>query len=143
MMQEVESFKCHLEQLSDELGFRNIIIKLFEEVFTHEEMSSGVEIQTVLAKCRYVFVYVSKNFMAWKLKRFGIKKCWIRNVLTTPETPTRIKIVSDCEPGQLPDEPYLSIKLDTVFLDYFKYKRKCQDDIEKYKQAFEDLIFSN
>lgn len=142
MMQEVESFKCHLEHLSYKLDFPNISIKLFEEVFTHEEMSSGVEIQTVLAKCRYVFVYVSKNFMACKLKRLGMKECWIRDVLT-PETPTRIKIVSDCEPGQLPDEPYLSIKLDTVFLDYFKYNRKCQDDIEKYEQAFEDLIFSN
>ncbi|CAC5417608.1 CDC40 [Mytilus coruscus] len=53
--QEVESFKCLLEQLSEEMGYSDIIIKLFEDVFSHEQMSSGVDIQTVLAKCHYLY----------------------------------------------------------------------------------------
>lgn len=116
-MQGVKSYKCHLEQLSAKMGYSNISIKLFEGVFTHKDTSSYVEIQTVLAKCRYVFVYISPNFMASKLKRFGMKECWIRDALTTPET-YRIKIVSNCASWDFPDDPDLSIKPDTVDLDY-------------------------
>ncbi|CAC5417602.1 CDC40 [Mytilus coruscus] len=99
-MQGVESYKCHLEQLSEEMGSSHIIIKLFEDVFSYEQMSSGVEIQTVLAKCHYVFVYISKKFFVSKLKRFGINECWIKDALEKQEAKKRIKILSGDADGK-------------------------------------------
>lgn len=138
-MHGVESFKNHLKHLSNYMGSSNIIIKLFEDVFPPERMSSCVEIQAVFEKCRYVFVYISRNFKASKLNRFGMKECWIRDALEILGTNSRIRIVSNCASSELPNDQHLSVEPDTVFLDYFNYDQKCQDksiDITNYKRKF-------
>ncbi|CAC5417597.1 unnamed protein product [Mytilus coruscus] len=140
--QEVESFKSHLEKLSKEMEYSDIIIKLFEEVFSTEQFSRDVEIQTMLKVCLYVFVYISKDSDTHNLKRFGLNERSINNALEKQETNKYIKIVSNCGHWDLPNGQLLSVKRDSVFLDYFLYNKQPPDDImnDNYRRNFKDIL---
>ncbi|CAC5417590.1 unnamed protein product [Mytilus coruscus] len=138
----VKSFKFHLERLSKQMGYSDIIIKLFNEVFPTDPFSSYVEMETVLRNCNYAFVYISKNFNEYKKRRFGQNPCLIQNVLEKQKTNKNIKIVSNCGYWDLPCSESLTVTQDSVFLDYFHYKDRPPDDFmnNKYKETLKNLL---
>ncbi|CAC5378268.1 unnamed protein product [Mytilus coruscus] len=137
---EVESFKCSLEMLSIKMGYRNINIKLFEDIFHRKEYGSDVEIETVLKKCNFVFVYIPKIFVTSKLRRLGLKELSIKNALEEPNIKTHIKIVCNCEYWELPDDRYLSLKQEDVDLDYFHNVKENPDIVMEYEKAYKDCL---
>lgn len=140
--QGVESFMSHLKTLSKEMGYTDISIKLFEEVFQLEQFSSVGEIETVLQNCNYVFVYISKNFYTDTLTPRGPNECLIQYALGIQETNTNIKIICNCGHLDLPTNEVLCVEPDSVFLDFFKYKGHSADDIMnvEYKRKFKNLL---
>lgn len=136
----VESFKQLLKRLSAEMKHSDVIIRLFKEVFPKDPFGSVVEIETVLKKCNYVLVFISKNFNEIKKRRFGLNACLIQNLLEKQKNNENIKIVSNCGNWDLPHDGPLTVTPESVFLDYFHYK--VPDDIvnNKFKETFKNLL---
>jgi hypothetical protein len=44
----------------NEMGYNNISIKLLEEKFPQEDSMVKVTLEDLLARCTYIFVYISK-----------------------------------------------------------------------------------
>lgn len=134
--QEVESFKADLENLLIEKGKDGISIKLLEEMLSKEQCKGDVEFQTVLKKCKFVFVYISRNFLTCKLKRLGLKELSLKDALGSPELRAKIKIVSKCESWQLPNDGRLKIEQRDVDFDYLKFVGGSPD----YKTDFQKKL---
>lgn len=122
------------------MRYKNINIKMFEDVFQRKEDDNDIEIETVLTKCKYVFVYISDNFYTSKLRRLGLKECCIKDALEGRETKTHFKIVCYCGHWKLPDDRHLTIKPENVDLDYFLYVEENPDIVLKYKKTYKDCL---
>lgn len=122
------------------MGYTNTNIKFFNDVIP----SSVVDIETVLTKCKYVFVYISKNVCLNKGRCFGRNACLIENALKKQKTNKKIKIVRGRELWDLPHNESLTVTHDSIFLDYTHYKTELSEDFLNitYKQNLKDLLES-
>lgn len=134
--QEVESFKADLEHLLIEIEKDGIRIKLLEDILSPEQRNSDVGFQTILTKCNFVFVFISRNFLTSKLKRLGLKELSLKDALGSPELRAQIIIASKCESWQLPNDGHLKIEPHDVNLDYLKFVGGSPD----YKKVFKDKL---
>lgn len=123
--QEVADFKSQLERISSS-GIR---YHLFEKLFPTEQYNSGIEIQTVLRKCNFIFVYISKDYVSSKLKKFGLKESSINDALEATETKTKIKKLCNCEEWLMPADKHLS----HPDFDFYNFDYGSKDSISKYQ----------
>lgn len=86
-----------------------------------------------------VCVY-NEGFFSSKLIRFGIEEMQLKEALTIPKMQRKIKIITDCEEWFLPDDEFLSINKDAVFLNNFDYHRKTTNEIRRYKQTSKNVL---
>ncbi|VDI83113.1 Hypothetical predicted protein [Mytilus galloprovincialis] len=130
--QEVADFKSLLEGIS----YCGIRYHLFEELFPTEQYNSGIEIQTVLRKCNFIFVYISKDYVSSKLKRFGLKESSINDALEATETKTKIKKLSNCELWNMPADKQLS----PPDFDFHNFDYRSTDSISKYQTFLGEIL---
>lgn len=124
------------------MGYKNINIKMFEDVFHRKEDDSDIDIETVLKQCIFVFVYVPNIFLTSKLRRLGLKESFIKDALQEPETKKHIKIVGNCDYWELPTGRYLKLKKEDVDLDYFYYVKEIPDIVINYEKNYKDCLIT-
>jgi hypothetical protein len=54
------------------MGYNNISIKLFEEEFPQEDSKVKLKLEDLLARYKYIFVYISKDYIPATIKRIGL-----------------------------------------------------------------------
>ena len=128
---EVLEFKDHLKDLVTEMGYNNISIKLLEEKFSQEDSMVKVTLEDLLARCTYIFVYISKNYMPTKITRIGLDESSFQYAIKHTEEYSQIKTVCDCE-----DWNYAAGY--PTYLNYYKYKQSI--DLEEYKSKLRSLL---
>lgn len=140
--QEVKNFKSHLEKLSTENPRPDdISIKLLEDMFPPpEDGSTDLQIQTVLEKCNFIFVYISENFIPLYIEYLGMKESSIPDALKLPKTKSRIKIVRNCDTFDLPNFSSFTITKDDVDFHYFKFDEMSSDDKDKLNEKFKKFL---
>jgi transcriptional regulator of heat shock response len=123
---EVLKFKDHLKDLVTEMGYNNISIKLFEE-----DSKVKVKLQNLLARYKYIFVYISKDYIPATIKRIGLTESSFQYAIKHTEEYSQIKTVCDCE-----DWNYAAGY--PTYLNYYKYKQSI--DLEEYKSKLSSLL---
>ena len=113
---EVLKFKDHLKDLVTEMGYNNISIKLFEEEFPQEDSKVKLKLEDLLARYKYIFVYISKDYIPATIKRIGLTESSFQYAIKHPQEYPQIKPVCDCE-----DWYYLESY--PRYLNYYKYKQ--------------------
>jgi len=124
---EVLKFKDHFKDLVIEMGYNNISIKLLEEEFPLEDSKDKVTLDDLLARYKYIFVYISKEYIPTRITRIGLDASSFEDAIKQ----TRIKTVCDCE-----DWNYLEGY--PTYLNYYKYKQSI--DLEEYKSKLRSLL---
>ena len=128
---EVLKFKDHLKDLVTEMGYNNISIKLFEEEFPQEDSKVKLKLEDLLARYKYIFVYISKDYIPATIKRIGLTESSFQYAIKHPQEYLQIKPVCDCE-----DWYYLESY--PRYLNYYKYKQSI--DLEEYKSKLSSLL---
>ena len=128
---EVLKFKDHLKDLVTEMGYNNISIKLLEEEFPKEDSKVNVTLEELLARYKYIFVYISKDYIPCKIKRIGLAESSFQYAIELPQKYSQIKTVCDCE-------DWLYFKGYPTYLNYYKYKQSI--DLEEYKSKLRSLL---
>jgi hypothetical protein len=94
---KVLEFKDHLKDLVTEMGYNNISIKLLEEEFPQEDSKVTVTLEDLLARYKYIFVYISKDYIPAAIKRIGLTESSFQYAIKHPQEYPQIKPVCDCE----------------------------------------------
>jgi hypothetical protein len=108
---EVLKFKDHLKDLVTEMGYNNISIKLFEEEFPQEDSKVKLKLEDLLARYKYIFVYISKDYTPATIKRIGLAESSFQYAIKHPQEYPRIKPVCDCEDWNYLDKLHTLVML--------------------------------
>jgi hypothetical protein len=128
---KVLEFKDHLKDLVTEMGYNNISIKLLEEEFPQEDSKVTVTLEDLLARYKYIFVYISKDYIPAAIKRIGLTESSFQYAIKHPQEYPQIKPVCDCEKWHyLEGYPR--------YLNYYKYKKSI--DREEYKSKLSSVL---
>ena len=113
------------------MGYNNISIKLLKEEFPQEDSKVKVTLEDLLAKYKYIFVYIPKDYIPARIERIGLPESSFKYAIKQTEEYPLIKTVCDCE-----DWHYLEGY--KPYLNYYKYKQSI--DLEEYKSKLRSLL---